>query len=267
MQPEERQHRIEEYLQKVEFASLEELSAAFEASLSTIRRDLTILEASGNVRRTHGGARIIAPRSDEFIFSARDTHQLTEKESIGRAAAALVQPSQTVILDAGTTVYHVARHLETLSPQIQIVTNSLPVANLFAGASRVEVVVSGGVIYPRLGVLVGPLAVEAFSKLHADLAVMSAGGVTLDGVTNSHGLLIDIQRAMIEAAQKVILCLDHTKFGRKSISSLCGLEGIDAIVTDAAAPAELVEALRGRGLEVILAEEPAAKEPLMPARS
>src|SRR5205823_12645224 len=144
-----------------------------------------------------------------------------------------------------------ARHLENKRPQI--VTNSLPVANLFASANRLEIVVSGGVIYPRLGVLVGPLAVESFSKIHADVAIMSAGGISLEGITNSHGLLIDIQRAMINAAQKVIFCFDHTKFGRQSVSPLCGLDCIDTIVTDSGAPADLVEMLRARGIEVIVA--------------
>src|SRR5216683_2391346 len=204
MQAEERQRRIEEYLQQV-----------------------------------------------EFTFSARDTHQLREKEAIGRACAELIKPNQSLILDAGTTVYHVGRYLENKSPQI--LTNSLPVANFFASANRVEVVVSGGVIYPRLGVLVGPLAVEAFSKIHADVAIMSAGGISLEGITNSHGLLIDIQRAMIHAAQKVIFCLDHTKFGRQSVLPLCALDCIDAIVTDSAAPQDLVEALRARQIEVIVA--------------
>src|SRR5438105_3524860 len=212
MPPEQRQHKIAEYLQEVEFAALEEIASQVGASVSTIRRDLAVLEVSGNFQRTHGGARIINPRSDEFSFSARDTHQLPEKEAIGKACAELISANQTVILDAGTTVYHVARYLESKSPQI--ITNSLPVANLFASANRLEVVVSGGVIYPRLGVLVGPMAVEAFSKIHADAAIMSAGGVSLEGITNSHGLLIDIQRAMIKAAKKVIFCIDHTKFGR-----------------------------------------------------
>lgn len=257
MSPEQRQQRLEEYLQQVEFASLEELARTVETSISTVRRDLSVLEARGTVRRTHGGARIVNPRSDEFVFNARDTHQLAEKEAIGRACAALIQPRQSVIVDAGTTCYHVARFLEPLKPQI--ITNSLPVANLFAASSQVEVVMSGGVIYPRLGVLVGPLAVEAFSKMHADVAIMSAGGITAEGLTNSHGLLIEIQRAMMQAARQVIFCLDHTKFGRRSVSPLSGLEGIHTLVTDSQAPADLVQRLREKGLEVLVA--PPAERP------
>lgn len=252
MTAEERKHRIEEHLQRVEFASLEELSQQVGVSVSTVRRDLTALEAGGGLKRTHGGARILNPKTDEFIFSNRDTHQLAEKEAIGKACAELIQPNQSVIIDAGTTCYHVARHLE--NKPLQIVTNSLPVANLFAAATRVELVASGGVIYPRLGVLVGPLAVEAFSKkIHADVAVMSGGGITLDGITNSHGLLIDIQLAMIRAAHRVIFCLDHTKFGRQSVLPLCGLDNVDTIVTDSHAPDELVAQLRAREIEVIIA--------------
>jgi DeoR/GlpR family transcriptional regulator of sugar metabolism len=252
MQAEARQKRIQDHLHRVEFASLEELAQTVEASVSTVRRDVAALSANGSLRRTHGGARLVNPPSgDEFAFSARDTRQLAEKEAIGRACAELIGPSQTVIIDAGTTTYHVAKYLEPKSPQI--ITNSLPVANLFASNNRVELVLSGGVIYPRLGVLVGPLAVEAFSKIHADVAVMSAGGITLDGISNSHGLLIEIQLAMIRAAQRVIFCFDSTKLGRRSLSSLCGLESLQTIVTDAGAPEELVGHLRGRGLEVVIA--------------
>ena len=182
MQAEERQHRIEEYLQKVEFASLDELAQHVHTSTSTVRRDLTALENAGTIRRTHGGARIINPHSDEFVFTTRDTHQVREKEAIGRACAKLIQPNQSIILDVGTTVYHVARHLENKKPQI--ITHSLPIANLYSSSSMVEVVVSGGVIYPRIGALLGPLAVEAFSKMHADIAVMGGGGITLEGITN-----------------------------------------------------------------------------------
>ncbi len=254
MTAEERKHRIEAYLQQEEFAALEDLARHVGSSISTVRRDVTVLEAAGNLKRTHGGARIVAPKSDEFAFYSRNTHQFEEKNAIGRACAELIQPSQSVIIDAGTTAYHVARHLEGKAPQI--VTNSLPVANLYSSAGRVELLLSGGLIYPRLGVLVGPLAVEAFSKIHADVAVMSAGGITLDGLTNSHSLLIDIQLAMIRAAHKVVFCLDHTKFGRRSVSPLCDLSKVHTLVTDSSAPEDLVEQFRARGIEVVIAPRP-----------
>jgi DeoR/GlpR family transcriptional regulator of sugar metabolism len=251
MRAEERQKRIESYLQKAEFASLEELAKHLDVSVSTARRDVSELEAAGRMKRTHGGARMTTPRLDEFAFANRDTHQLPEKDAIGKACADLIRPNQSVIIDAGTTCYHVAKFLEEKTPQI--VTNSLPVANLFAGSNRLEVVVTGGLVYPRLGVLVGPNAVEAFSKMHADVAIMSGGGITLDGVTNSHSLLIDIQLAMIRAAHKVIFCFDHTKLGRRSVTPLCGVDQIDVIITDNQASPDVVKQLRDKGVEVIIA--------------
>ena len=251
MQSEERQKRFEEHLAKVEFASLDELSELVDASISTVRRDLDLLEGKGLIRRTHGGARLVNPKSDEFTFSTRETHQLSEKEAIGQACAGLILPNQTVIVDAGTTCFHVARHLEAKSPHI--ITNSLPVANAFSSSAKTEVVVCGGLIYPRLGVLVGPLAVAAFAQVHADVAILSCGGITAEVVTNSHGLLIEIQIAMMQAARRVILCVDHTKFGRQSISRLCVLEAIDTVITDELPPADIRAALEKGGVELILA--------------
>jgi DeoR family transcriptional regulator, fructose operon transcriptional repressor len=252
MQSEERQARIEAYLLKAEFASLEELAQSVDASVSTVRRDLGVLEKNGILRRTHGGARLLQPpKSDEFVFHVRDTHQVAEKEAIGAACAALIQPGQNVILDAGTTCFHVAKRLD--GKVAQIITNSLPVANLFSSSNRHEVHLSGGVIYPRLGTLVGPHAVETFSRMHADVAILSGSGIARDGIYNSHALLVDIQRAMIAGAAKVIFCFDHTKFGRRSTFFLCDFKNVDIVVTDAKAPRELVRELRAKKIEVVVA--------------
>lgn len=249
-----RQTEIEHYLSEVECASLEELSQRLGASVSTIRRDLNHLETLGRLERTHGGARLlqVAPRLDEFAFALRDARQREEKEAIARAAARFIHSDQTVFVDAGSTTYHVARQLET--KPIHILTNSLPVAQHYSGSSQVEVVVSGGVIYPRLGVLVGHMAVEAFAKMHADVAVMGAGGLTLEGVSNSHVLLIDIQRAMLRQARKILLCLDHTKLGKRSVTPLCGLDRVDILVTDHKAPRPILEKIKAMGVEVVVAE-------------
>jgi DeoR/GlpR family transcriptional regulator of sugar metabolism len=236
MQSEERQARITAYLQKAEFASLEELAQSLGTSVSTVRRDVTFLEEQGLAKRTHGGARLpLTPKVEETVFNVRDTHQVAEKEAIGRACAALVNPGQNVIIDGGTTCFHVAKHLG--EKVAQVITNSLPVAHLFSGSSRHEVHVSGGVIYPKLGVLVGPHAVETFSRMHADVAILGGGAIAADGIYNSHALLVDIQRAMIAGAAKVIFCFDHTKFDRRSTFFLCDFENVDVVVTDEAASA------------------------------
>jgi DeoR family fructose operon transcriptional repressor len=251
MHLEERQAKIESYLQEAEFASLEELAQRVEMSVSTVRRDLTELERAGKARRTHGGARTLQPKTDEFVFNIRDTRQVDEKEAIGAACASLIESGQNVIIDGGTTCYHVARHLG--DKVAQMITNSLPIANLFSGSSRHEVLVSGGIIYPRLGVLVGPHAVETFSRVHADVAILSGSGICEEGIYNSHALLVDIQRAMMAGAAKVIFCLDHSKFNRRSTFFLSDFEPIDLVVTDAQAPEPLVAALRTKGIEVVVA--------------
>ncbi|MEO5959154.1 MAG: DeoR/GlpR family DNA-binding transcription regulator, partial [Opitutaceae bacterium] len=167
------------------------------------------------------------------------------------ACAALIQPGQNVMIDSGTTCFHVAKRLG--DKVAQIITNSLPVANFFSASNRHEVHLSGGVIYPRLGTLVGPHAVETFSRMHADVAILSGSGISEDGIYNSHALLVEIQRAMMAGAAKVIFCIDHTKFGRRSTFFLCDFANVDVVVTDAQAPADLVAALRAKDIEVVIA--------------
>jgi DeoR/GlpR family transcriptional regulator of sugar metabolism len=227
--------------------------------VSTVRRDVAGLEGGKRVRRTHGGARSLQPaKSDEFVFNVRDTHQVAEKDAIGQACAALIEPGQNVIIDSGTTCFHVAQQLG--DKVAQIITNSLPVANHFSGSTRHEVHLSGGVIYPRLGTLVGPHAVETFARMHADVAIMSGSGIAEDGIYNSHALIVDIQRAMIAGAAKVIFCIDGTKFERRSTFFLCDFSKVDIVVTDDQAPEGLVAALRARGINVVLAS-PALNRP------
>lgn len=241
--------RISTLLEEREYVSLEDLAREIGASPSTIRRDLIDLEKSGVLKRTHGGARNMQQEAqDEYAFRFRQNRRLREKQMIAARVAQLVVPQSCLILDTGTTVYEVARCLEDKIPQM--LTNSLPVANLYGSSATVEVTVSGGVLYPRLGALVGPLAERFFGEVNASLAIMGGDGLTVEGIFNSHTLLIDIQRKMMAAADRTVFCLDGSKLGRRSMSRLCTLDSIDLVVTDRSADENIVRELREAGLEI-----------------
>ena len=251
MQQELRKKKIEEYLVEVEFASLEELAERVEASASTVRRDLTSLEETGRIQRTHGGARLAQPQREDLVFSNRKDVEAASKQRIAQACAELIPPNQSLFMDSGSTVFFVAQELEAGRPHI--VTNSLSVANLYSSHPEIELVVSGGVVYPRLQVMVGPLAVQAFTQLNADIAIMGGGGATQEGVFNSHLLMVEQQKAMLKSAQKVIFCLDHSKIGRKSFAFLCGWDEVDVLITNKEADKGLLKEIRKHEVDVILA--------------
>jgi len=251
MHSEERKAQIVSYMATAEFVTVEELMRLTRASVSTVRRDLLGLERENVLQRIHGGARTLQPRTDNFVFDARDTQQVAEKEAIGKACAALIGPRQSVLIDSGTTCFHVARYLG--DDVGQIISNSLPVANLLSGSMRREVLVCGGMIYPRLGALIGPHAIEAFSHMHVDVAVLGASGLSEEGLYNSHMLLVDIQRAVISCAARVIFCVDHTKFNRRSPLLLTDLSPVDVVVSDQPPPGPLAAALRAAGVEMVVA--------------
>ena len=246
-----RHKHIEDYLKEVEFASLEELSEKLEVSVSTVRRDLTQIEEKGVVRRTHGGARLIDQKKDDYVFTTRQEVERESKVAVAKACAELIAPNQNLFMDGGSTVFTVAQHLEAKAPHI--VTNSLPIANFYSSHRDIEVIVSGGVIYPRLQVMVGELALRTYQSLNADIAILGGGGATEEGVMNSHTLLIEIQRAMITSAQKVIVCLDYSKIGRQSFTPLCGWDAVDILITNRQASEPLLDHIRKQNVDVLLA--------------
>lgn len=235
---------IERYIREHKYADLHTLAARGETSLSTVRRALDTLEARGLLRRHHGGATLLETdeRSREYDFISRDQRQSAEKHAIARQIADLVEPGMTVILDGGTTVYAVARLLAT--KRLQVITNSLPIAALFADLGSLETIVTGGSIDSRLGVLVGPLCEQSLGQIHADLAILGGAGATEAGVWNHNALIVATQRRMIAAAERSIFAIDSSKFGRKALALTTAFEPRLTLCTDQAPPPLLVEAIR-----------------------
>src|SRR5258708_9147975 len=202
----ERQTRLKELLSRRGMCDVETLSAELEVSQSTIRRDLDSLEQSGILRRTHGGVIWVGEKATggtrPYAFDQRMGYQLDAKRQIARAARNLVQPGDTVLIDGGTTTFYLAQEL--LGQPMQLVTNSLPIANLFLHDENVELILTGGLMYPRYGVLLGPTAEHILSTIHTKTLFLSVAGVHNNALYNQNLLLVQSERRMMEQAQELL---------------------------------------------------------------
>lgn len=223
---------VQELFASQEFLSVEELCTRLHSSKSSIRRDLIELEQRGVVRRVHGGAISLQTRDEVMDFGHLSISCHEEKTRIGKAAAAMVQDGQAVILAGGSTVLEVGRCLS--ERPIQIVTNSIPVAQLFWDSKQAEVILTGGYLYPRLGVQLGPICERMVRDVSADLLIMGIRGITDSGISDSNTLIVESLRAMIKAARKVVIVADHTKFGHDALIHVASLDEIHEIVSDKA---------------------------------
>ncbi|MCX6955962.1 MAG: DeoR/GlpR family DNA-binding transcription regulator [Verrucomicrobia bacterium] len=244
---------IAAHLREHKYADLHTLATRFDGSLSTVRRALDELESLGIARRHHGGASLVETDAlaQEYDFSTRNQRQTAEKLAIARIIADQVEPGMTVILDGGTTTYSVAHLLA--EKRLQVITNSIPIASLFAEIGAVDTTVTGGSIYRRLGVLVGPLCDQSFETTHADLAILGGTGLTEQGIWNHNPLLASGQRKMIAAAERTIFGLDNSKFGRKAQTLTSPFEARHTIVTDRRPPPAVAQAIAAAGAKLVLA--------------
>ncbi len=243
---------IERFIRAHKYADLRTLATRFSSSLSTVRRALDQLEANGVVRRHHGGASLVETDviSQEYDFNARDLRFPDEKFAIASLVAKEVKPGMTVIFDGGSTSYAVARLV--VDKRLQVITNSLPVASLFSDVGNVEITVTGGTIYNRLGVALGPMCEDAFSQVHADIAVLGGMGITEKGIWNHNSLMVAAQRKMIAAAERCVFALDNSKFGRKALNLATAFDPRFTIITNPPPPPLVSKAIRNAKARLVL---------------
>ena len=251
MLAETRRRLLLDLVQRRGSASLDELVKSLGVSESTVRRDLEMLDLAGAIKRTHGGA--VAP--DEVrawpALEDRASTAAAEKQAIGRAAAALIEDGDAVLLDGGTTTLEVARAL--LGRPLQVVTNSLPIAQLLTASQPIDLILIGGYVYPRTGVALGPLAIATMQRIRVRKAILGAGGIVADGIYNSNLLLVETERQMMSCGQEVMIVADHTKFGRLALARLCGLEEVRHLVVDSGVPDDYRILLESSGVTIHVA--------------
>ncbi len=247
-----RRARLRELIRSQGFVSIPDLRAALDVSESTIRRDLDYLESEGEAQRTHGGVFFTGPTASLRLFEDRRAGQWERKRAVAMAASRLVENHDTLLLDGGSTTYELARQL--VGRPLQIVTNSLPLANLFASSDQVDLVLLGGYVHSRTGVSLGPYANEMLGSLNVQTAFLSIAGADRRGYYNSNLLLVETERAMMQCADQTIIVADSSKFGKSSLARLCQLPQVSTVVTDQGLSSEWREVLTDAGVQLILAE-------------
>jgi DeoR/GlpR family transcriptional regulator of sugar metabolism len=231
-----------------------DLADALDVSEVTIRRDVENLASQGLVDKVHGGVTANSLSSTvEPPFAANSMREQTSKEAIAEAASKLVRSGQAVALMGGSSVYALAKRLRDI-PNLTIVTNSVPVSDLFAQSPRGDqtVVLAGGVRTPTDS-LVGNIASEIFARFNLDLVFMGTHGMDSEFGFSSPNLdESETNREVIRRAAKVVVLADHTKWGVRGFSSYADCDAADIIITDDGLTPEALRTLKSKVKEVIV---------------
>src|SRR5579859_239408 len=249
---EERRREILSLLEEHGRVTVNSLAAQFHISAVTIRSDLEELANKGLLVRSHGGAILPLSPQQEYPLQLKKTLHHAEKVRIGRAAAHLIQPRQTVIIDGGSTTAEVARALKRTSPEaLTVITHALNIALELADSPNISLIMIGGVFRPISRSFVGPPAQRMMSDLHADHFFLAVDGLDPEtGPSTPDVLEAQLNAQMIRAAREVSVIADATKFGRRSLSLIGDIRRIHRVITDSRVNEEIVCQLRKMGIEV-----------------
>ena len=244
----ERQEGILASIRQGQRVRVRELAERFGVSEMTIRRDLVALEAQVLLIRTHGGG---APVSRLRAPDGALTPASPEKVAIGRAAAALAAPGETVMVDAGTTALQVARHLPRDAGLI-VVTTSLLVAQELYGAGP-RLLLLGGFLRDDFPGVYGPLTETALASLRVDILFIGCDGASAEeGFYTADLHLLSLERAMIAAAARVVLVTESAKFGRRALARFATPDQVHTLVTDTGLVPRDRERLEEQGVRLLL---------------
>lgn len=236
----------------VQVAALSEL---FNVSMQTIRKDLHFLEERGVATRAYGGAissEVVNASVEPAIETKRVTH-VEAKERVGRMAASLVKPGESIMLDSGTTTLQIARFLPD-DEDLTVVTNDFDVLSVLVQKRKIKIVMLGGELRRRNMAFYGAQTVAALDDMLLDKVFLGVDGLDIErGVTTHHEPEAQLNRRMLETAREVIAVTDASKFGKICLHRIVEIGDLDALVTDTAAPDYIDEAAVRLGFRLLKA--------------
>ena len=254
----ERHNIIKAYLAEHDVMTVEVAMELLDASVATVRRDFNLLAEQRFVERTRGGISTRVENEPAMQpFWLREVQHSREKDAVAREAVKRLSPHDVVMIDGGTSTFHLAKYLPDFP--LQVITNSVRLAAALGerrfGESAIEVFLTAGHLYPQSGLLIGPQAAKGLAQYHADWAFLSVGGVCESGIYNTNEFVIESEQTMIARADKTVVLADHSKVGRRSMCRICELDAVHELISDAHPDRETVFMnLEQRGLKVTTVE-------------
>ncbi len=245
-----RHQDILERLQEEKYVEVSDLCKSLNVSAVTIRKDLKILEEKGLLFRTHGGASLDNPYINDRPVNEKEKISVSEKNEIAEAAAQLILENDSIMIASGTTVQALARCIRPKG-KLTVITSSLNVTLELIKFKEVEVLQLGGYVRHSSSSVVGNYAAYILDNISCSKLFLSVDGIDLEyGLSTTHLEEAQLNKRMLTAAQKIILLVDSSKFGKKSFAKICDLEQIDEIITDKGISLSLIEKLEEKGITV-----------------
>ncbi len=249
-----RRNKILDHIKETGEVLITRLSKEFDVSEVTIRNDLGHLERKNLLVRARGGAINIENHVgiDQRIAEKNKIHS-NEKAAIGKLASSLINDGDTIIIDSGTTTAEIVKHLDRIK-YLNVITNSLNIVNMLMAHPAVNVIIPGGYLRQNAMSLVGPLAEKNLRNFYVDKVFLSTDGFdTRQGIFTPNIDEAHLNGIMIEITKEVILVTDSSKFKRKSLAFICGLDKIRKVVTDSGIEPDDKKRLEDAGIEVLIA--------------
>jgi len=249
----DRRQAILEIIREHGRARVEEMAREFSVSEVTIRNDLKFFEERGLVLRSHGGALLRDNVSFDHPLAEKQRIRINEKRKIAKAAAALIEDGDSIILDSGTTTSEIVQYLGDYS-DLTILTNAVNIAYAAIALPKVQTILTGGFLRKKSFSLIGPDAEELLSKYYFDKLFLGVDGLDLEyGISTPNPEEASLNRIMVDISREVIVVADSTKFQHRSLSRICGLDRIHKLITDDDLDPQILSDLESMSLEVILA--------------
>lgn len=261
----QRRESIRDRVIEAGFVRNEDLAAAFGVTVMTIHRDLNVLEAQGWLRKVRGGAQVDTSALVDTTVRHRLTEKVAEKQAIARCALQYTGEAGVVMIDDSTTALELVRLLPGRGP-LTVITNFLMAINRLTEAADIQLIALGGSYNATYDAFHGLHVREAVSRLRADVAFMSTTAIIDGYLFHKSDETIPIRHAMMAAAARKVLLVDHSKFRRRATHQLAALTDFDAVIVDAGIAERELGAMRERGVHVEVAPPldapgPAAAEP------